>query len=48
MKKSIGELWAARSGGHSVYLMAQKRDEQGRGVREQMLAAIGATAGNSV
>ena len=40
-KKAIGELWAARSGGKAVYLMAQKRDEAGLDVRGQMLAVIG-------
>jgi type III restriction enzyme len=44
MKRRIGELWAARSDGHGVYLMAQKRDAQGRDVREQMLAAMAGTA----
>ncbi|HJR12852.1 MAG TPA: hypothetical protein VJ833_03045 [Rhodanobacteraceae bacterium] len=42
MKRDIGALWAARSGGKGVYLMAQKRDGQGRGMREQMLAALSA------
>lgn len=39
-KRLIGELWAKKSGGKGVYLMAQKKDEQGRGLREQLLNAI--------
>lgn len=34
-------LWAKKSAGKGLYLMAQKKDEQGRGVREQLLAVIG-------
>lgn len=40
-KRLIGELWAKKSAGKGLYLMAQKKDEQGRGVREQLLAVIG-------
>ena len=39
-KRMVGELWAKRSGGKGLYLMAVKRDDQGRGVRDQLLAAI--------
>lgn len=39
-KKMIGELWAKQSGGKGLYLMAQKTDEKGRGVRDQLLAVI--------
>tara|TARA_B100000676_G_scaffold253910_1_gene259929 strand:- start:5148 stop:7769 length:2622 start_codon:yes stop_codon:yes gene_type:complete len=39
-KRLVGELWAKGSGGKGIYLMAQKKDEQGRNVREQILAAI--------
>ncbi|MBS0215903.1 MAG: DEAD/DEAH box helicase family protein [Proteobacteria bacterium] len=39
-KKLVGELWAKRSGGRGLYLMAQKSDENGRNVREQLLAVI--------
>lgn len=42
-KRSIGQLWAKRSQGKGVYLMAQKTDEQGRTIREQILAAIRGT-----
>lgn len=41
-KRAIGELWAARSDGKGVYLMAQKHDGVG-GVREQLLAAVTST-----
>ena len=37
---SIGELWAKISGGKAVYFMAQKVDEQGRNIREQLQHAI--------
>ena len=39
-KTNIGELWAAKSEGKGVFVMAQMRDEQGRGIREQLLAAL--------
>ena len=39
-KTNIGELWAAKSEGKGVFLMAQIRDQQGRGVREQLLTAL--------
>lgn len=39
-KRLIGELWAKKSAGKGLYLMAQKKDDQGRGVREQLLAVI--------
>jgi len=39
-KRLIGDLWAKKSGGKGIYLMAQKIDEQGRGLREQLLNAI--------
>jgi type III restriction enzyme len=39
-KTNIGELWAAKSEGKGVFLVAQMRDEQGRGLREQLLTAI--------
>ena len=38
-KRAVGEIWAARSGGKGIYLMAQKNDN-GQSVREQMLAVI--------
>ena len=39
-KTNIGELWATKSQGKGLFLMAQMRDLQGRDVREQLLAAI--------
>lgn len=39
-KRMVGELWAKGSGGKGLYLMAQKKDESGRNVREQIKAAI--------
>ena len=39
-KSNIGELWAAKSEGKGVFLMAQIRDEHDRGVREQLTAAL--------
>lgn len=42
-KKMIGELWAKKSKGQGLYLMAQKVDEKGRGLHEQLLNAIGSS-----
>lgn len=39
-KRLVGELWEKRSGGKGLYLMAQKSDDRGRDVREQLLAKI--------
>ena len=39
-KRMIGELWAAKSNGRGVYLMAQLRDEKGNSITEQLKAAI--------
>jgi type III restriction enzyme len=39
-KRMVGELWAAKSKGKGVYLMAQLRDEKGDSVTEQLKAAI--------
>ncbi|WP_407352931.1 DEAD/DEAH box helicase [Luteimonas sp. R10] len=39
-KRMVGELWAKRSSGKGLYLMARKVDDKGRNVREQLLAAI--------
>lgn len=38
-KRAVGELWAARSDGKAIYLMAQKNDA-GLTVREQLIRAI--------
>lgn len=39
-KRLVGQLWAERSNGKGLYLMAQKADEKGQGVREQLLETI--------
>lgn len=41
-KRMVGELWATKSKGKGVYLMAQLKDEKGNSVTEQLKAAIGA------
>lgn len=39
-KRLVGNLWADRSKGKGVYLMAQETDAKGRDVRQQLLDAI--------
>lgn len=39
-KRMVGELWAKRSNGKGLYLMARKTDDKGHDVRGQLLAAI--------
>jgi len=39
-KDNLGQLWARESQGKGVFLMAWKQDDQGRNVRQQLLAAI--------
>lgn len=39
-KRMVGELWATKSKGKGVYLMAQLKDEKGNSVTEQLKAAI--------
>lgn len=39
-KRLVGALWSKRSGGKGLYLMAQKTDNNGRNVRDQLLATI--------
>jgi type III restriction enzyme len=39
-KSNLGELWAARSSGNGVFLMARIKDGQGRSLKEQIAAAI--------
>jgi type III restriction enzyme len=39
-KKNIGELWVEKSGGKGLFLLAEKTDQQGHSVREQILALI--------
>lgn len=39
-KRLVGNLWARRSSGKALYLMAQKVDDKGQDVREQLLGVI--------
>jgi type III restriction enzyme len=39
-KRNIGELWAEKSGGKGLFLMAEKQNAQGQGIREQITAVI--------
>lgn len=39
-KRMVGELWATKSKGKGIYLMAQLKDETGNSVTEQLKAAI--------
>ncbi|MGH8061283.1 MAG: DEAD/DEAH box helicase [Pseudoxanthomonas sp.] len=39
-KRTVGELWAKRSNGKGLYLMARKVDDTGRNVRDQLSAVI--------
>ncbi len=40
-KRNIGQLWAEKSGGKGLFLMAEKRDAQGRDTRAQINALCG-------
>lgn len=39
-KRMVGDLWASKSKGKGIYLMAQLKDEKGNSVTEQLKAAI--------
>ena len=39
-KINIGQLWAAKSDGKGVFLMARERDERGRSLNDQIAAAL--------
>jgi len=39
-KRNIGELWAANSGGTSLFLMAEKKNAQGQELAEQLAFAV--------
>ena len=41
-KRNIGELWAVKSDGQGLFLMAQKQDEQSRSMQDQITAVLGA------
>ncbi|WP_258872266.1 hypothetical protein [Xanthomonas nasturtii] len=43
-KRMIGELWATKSKGKGIYLMAQLKNEKGDSVTEQLQAAIRKTS----
>lgn len=40
-KTNIGQLWAAKSQGKALFLMAEQKDAQGHGLAEQIARAIG-------
>ncbi len=39
-KKAIGELWSEKSNGQCLFLFAVAEDEQGRNVRQQLVAVM--------
>lgn len=39
-KKNIGELWAAKSGGKGLFLMAEKKNSQGQALMDQIAGTI--------
>jgi type III restriction enzyme len=39
-KKNIGELWAGKSGGKGLFLMAEKQTSQGQGLMDQISALL--------
>lgn len=39
-KRLIGEKWEAKSAGRGLFLIAEKRDQLGRGVYEQLRAKV--------
>ena len=41
-KRNIGELWASKSERKGLFLMMQKQDEQGRSMKQQIDAVLGA------
>jgi type III restriction enzyme len=40
-KRKIGELWAEKSGGTGLFLLAEKRNAQGQELAEQLSVAVG-------
>jgi len=40
-KKNIGELWAAKSNGKGLFLMAEKKNSLGQNLKDQITAALG-------
>ncbi len=39
-KRNLGELWASKSGGKGLFLMAEKQDAAGSGIRAQVIAGL--------
>lgn len=39
-KTNVGQLWAAKSTGKGLFLMAQLKDKQGRSLKDQIVSAI--------
>lgn len=39
-KTNVGELWASKSGGKGLFLMAQKQDTSGKNLQEQLQVAL--------
>jgi len=39
-KRAVGALWQARSGGRGIYVLAVRKDDDGRDVRDQVRAAL--------
>ena len=39
-KRNIGELWAAKSGGKGLFLMAEKKNAQGKTIAEQVALVV--------
>jgi type III restriction enzyme len=39
-KKVLGEVWASKSDGRALFLMAVKKDERGRNVHDQIRGTI--------
>ncbi|PPK66263.1 type III restriction enzyme [Methylobacter tundripaludum] len=40
-KRAVGELWAKKSGGQCLFLMAEKKNAQGKGVFQQIYEQVG-------
>lgn len=39
-KKALGALWASKSGGKGIFIMAEKRDNAGRGIYQQLVDMV--------
>ena len=47
-KKNIGELWAAKSDGKGVFLLAEKRNNKGESLSEQLAHATNTSRESSL